>query len=414
MTIQEQISSWEELFEIAKANTSAQWVLRLGMSPSSAPIASSLPKLAAGTKPPVLLYRDTNSWCPFCERVWFALLEKSIPFEVEFIDLRNKPEWYTQMVPTGLVPAAKIKGELVYESKDILLALEEEFAPSLLPIDARENAQAQGMIDDCETNDLVPSGYRFLLGRIDSESSDSPEIQLSQLQIQFENKLDEIETALAKFSSPYFFRDFSLVDIMYAPGLWRLANNLPRFRGYSLVGNERYPLLNQWLEAIEQRPSYLKIQPDPITSQLIIHKVFRQPFFENFLKSSLPTVELDSTVEARMEAAAKLSNNHQAVIADVLKNSGIQGLAPDSSVDFLTEVIDFYLRLLAQSLIQGEHLPFPGGLTGGKQDSNTTKAAIGAVALAYLRNRVCAPRDMSASAATAFRAAVEQMLASIY
>ena len=31
------------------------------------------------------------------------------------------------------------------------------------------------------------------------------------------------------------------------------------------------------------------------------------------------------TVEARMEAAAKLSNNYQAASADVLKNPGIQG-----------------------------------------------------------------------------------------
>lgn len=88
-------------------------------------------------------------------------------------------------------------------------------------------------------------------------------------------------------------------------------------------------------------------------------------------------------------------------------------MVSDNSSNSITAAIDFYLRLLALSLIEGETLIFPGGLAGGKKDNNTTKAAIGAVALAYLRNRVCAPRDMSA-AAEAFRAAVDRMLASLY
>ncbi|MCF4967363.1 glutathione S-transferase, partial [Nostoc sp. CMAA1605] len=41
-------------------------------------------------------------------------------------------------------------------------------------------------------------------------------------------------------------------------------------------------------------------------------------------------------------------------------------------------------------------------------------AAVGAITFAYLRNRICAPRDMSASAATAFRDAIDKLLTSIY
>ena len=36
------------------------------------------------------------------------------------INLRDKPDWYLEMVPTGLVPAAKIGDKLVNESYDIL------------------------------------------------------------------------------------------------------------------------------------------------------------------------------------------------------------------------------------------------------------------------------------------------------
>jgi glutathione S-transferase len=42
MTIQKTESSWEQLLEVARNNTSARRVHRPGQSPSSAPIASSL------------------------------------------------------------------------------------------------------------------------------------------------------------------------------------------------------------------------------------------------------------------------------------------------------------------------------------------------------------------------------------
>ena len=67
-------------------------------------LAASLP-VDEPSSPVLTLYRDTNGWCPFCERVWLQLLIKGIPFNEELIDLRDKPEWYKEMVPTTLVPA---------------------------------------------------------------------------------------------------------------------------------------------------------------------------------------------------------------------------------------------------------------------------------------------------------------------
>ena len=186
-SIQNTISSWEQLLEIAQKHTSARRVRRSGQSPSTAPIPSSLHKLPPDTAPPVLLYRDTNSWCPFCERVWFALEEKEIPFETEFIDLSNKPKWYADLVPTTLVPAAKIEGKLVYESKDILLALEERFQDSpLLPEDPESNAVARQLVEDSDKGGFLGIGYKFL-----RESTSAPQ-ELTNLQAEFEAKLDEI------------------------------------------------------------------------------------------------------------------------------------------------------------------------------------------------------------------------------
>jgi glutathione S-transferase len=405
-SIQNTGSSWEQLLEIAQKHTSARRVRRAGQSPSTAPIPSSLHKLPPETKPPVLLYRDTNSWCPFCERVWFALEEKEIPFETEFIDLSNKPKWYTDLVPTTLVPAAKIEGKLVYESKDILLALEERFQDSpLLPENSEENTVARQLVEDADNSGFLGAGYKLL-----RESTSDPQV-LANLQAEFEAKLDEIEQALAKYPGNYFVSSFSLVDIMYSPHLDRLAANLPVYRNYHIKGNPRFPHLNAWFEALNQRPAYHRVKSDPITNNLLLRRRWGAQPIGNLLP---PDAAHSEAIEYRAEAAERLSNNREAAIGDILKNSGVQALAVNGDTSAIAQAVDFHLKLLAEYLLNGNDRPLPWGRVGGKDNADPTIAAVGAIALAYVRNRICAPRDMSAGAATAFRAAAERVLASLY
>ncbi|MBW4687943.1 MAG: glutathione S-transferase N-terminal domain-containing protein [Komarekiella atlantica HA4396-MV6] len=407
MSIQNTVSSWEEVLETARKNTPARRVKRPGQSPSTAPIPSSLQKLPSNTEPPVLLYRDTNSWCPFCERVWFALEEKEIPFATEFIDLSNKPKWYTDLVPTTLVPAAKIEGNLVYESKDILLALEARFPhPALLPENPEENAVARQLVEEAETNGFRNLAYKFLReAPIDSD-------ELAKLQAEFEAKLDELEQALAKYPGPYFVSTFSLVDIMYSPHLDRLAANLPVYRGYHLKGNPRFPRINAWFDALNQRPAYDLVKSDNITNNLLL----RRRWGVEPIANPLPLDATDSEkIQYRAEAAERLSDNREVAIADIIKNSGVQALAADGDFTTVKDAVDFHLRQLADYLIHSNGTTLSGGRTGGKNSTvDPIFAAVGAITFAYLRNRICAPRDMSAGAATAFRAAIAKLLTSVY
>lgn len=404
--IQNNTPTWDQLLEFAQNNTSARRVHRPGQSPSTAPIPSSLHKLPPETSPPVLLYRDTNSWCPFCERVWFALEEKEIPFATEFIDLLNKPKWYTDLVPTKQVPAAKIEGELVYESKNILLALEAKFPESpLLPADPQENAIAHTLVEDAETNGVKEVGYKFAI----ATSADDPE--LATLQASFEAKLDELEQALAKYPGSYFLSTFSLVDIMYAPHLERQAASLPVYRDYHIKGNPRFPNLNAWFAAINERPAYNRVKTDAATINLLLRRLWGvEP-----IKNPLPLDQiLSETLQYRAEAAERLSDNREAAIADILKNSGAQALATNGDNTAVKDAIEAHLKLLAEYLLHGDKTQLPWGQVGGKENLNPFASAVGAITLAYVRNRICAPRDMSAGAATAFRAAADKVLASIY
>ncbi|MBE8998021.1 glutathione S-transferase N-terminal domain-containing protein [Nostoc sp. LEGE 12447] len=405
MSIQNTVSNWEELLEIAQKSTPARRVRRPGQSPSTAPIPSSLDKLPPDTEPPVLLYRDTNSWCPFCERVWFALEEKEIPFATEFIDLTNKPKWYTDLVPTTLVPAAKIEGKLVYESKEILLALEEKFGSTLLPEDPEENAVARQWLEEAESNGVRDIAYKFL-----RQAPEDPN-ELASLQTAFEAKLDELEQLLGKYSGPYFLSTFSVVDITYSPHLDRLAANLPVYRGYHLKGNPRYPRINAWFEALKQRPAYHRVKSDDITNNLLLRRRWGVIPISNPLP---PDPALSQEIQFRAEAAERLADNREVALGDILKNSGVQALAVNGDTTAVKEAVDFHLRLLADYLINGNGAALPWGRVGGQDNADPTVAAVGAITLAYVRNRICAPRDMSAGAATAFRAAADKVLASLY
>ena len=406
MSIQNTTLSWDQLLEFAQNNTPARRVRRPGQSPSTAPIPSSLHKLPPETPPPVLLYRDTNSWCPFCERVWFALEEKEIPFATEFIDLRNKPKWYTDLVPTALVPAAKIEDQFVYESKNILLALEARFSDSpLLPTDPQENAIARQLVEAAETNGVKEAGYKFVMGT----SADGDE--LATLQAAFEAKLDELEQALAKYPGSYFLSTFSLVDIMHAPHLDRLAASLPVYRDYHIKGNPRFPNFNAWLAALNERPAYDRVKTDAATINLVLRRLWGVEPSGNPLP--LDPV-LGETLQYRAEAAERLSDNREAAIGDILKNSGVQALAVNGDISAVKDAIEFHLKLLAEYLLHGYKTQLPWGRVGGKENLDPFSSAVGAITLAYVRNRICAPRDMSAGAATAFRAAADKVLASIY
>lgn len=67
-----------------------------------------LPKVAVEVVPPSLC------------RVWLALEWKGIDYDTMLINLRDKPDWFLELVPTGLVPVAKIRDKLIHESYDIL------------------------------------------------------------------------------------------------------------------------------------------------------------------------------------------------------------------------------------------------------------------------------------------------------
>jgi len=308
--------SWETL-QTRTADRVAGYELRPNAVPSSSAGPSLPTEPSLSTSKRVLLYRDTNAWCPFCERVWLALEEKGIDYDTAFIDLRDKPVWFKQMVPTALVPAATIDGELVWESLDILIKLEEAFpTPALLPPPGAERERVLELVSSAEA--VGGAGYRFLRGGGFGEEPD--ESKVPALREEFEAKLADLESVLGESSGPFLAEDFSLADICAAPALERLASNLPAGRGFDLRRNPAYPRLADWYAALDARPAYRRVKADDDTHNLVIRNIFGTNLSaapEN------PAAAAEDRGAAAAEAAAKLSKNHSAVVADILLNAGI-------------------------------------------------------------------------------------------
>lgn len=393
-----------------EARAPAAYTLRPGQVPAASPTSTSL---AAGAAPALTLFRDTNAWCPFCERVWLALEHKGIPFEQEYVDLMDKPEWYTDLVPTGLVPAARFHADdkLVWESDTILEEIEERFpdAPALIPADPEERRRMERFIEEQLTGDasVGTAGFRYLIGGEFGQDPDPAKLP------EYREQLEAAVARTAAYCADGFIAGGSamtLADVMVAPSLERLAAQLPALRGYKLREQ-----LAPWFAAMQGVEAYRRVKTDAETHVTVVRKIFATKAGVEVLSTGLPRGPFDEGAAA--EAGAKLNMNMDAVVADVIKNSGVDAGQEES--------VRTHLRVLSEHLLRGDDplairplaaVPdVPRGETDEAKKLAAAQAkAAGAATLAYMRSRVSSPRDMSAAAATAFRAACEVCLASVY
>ncbi|MGD8171777.1 glutathione S-transferase family protein [Vibrio sp. TRT 21S02] len=68
--------------------------------------------------------------CPFVQRVTAALESKQIPYEIEYISLSDKPQWFLDVSPNGQVPLLLTEsGQALFESDAIIEYIDDEFGP---------------------------------------------------------------------------------------------------------------------------------------------------------------------------------------------------------------------------------------------------------------------------------------------
>jgi len=68
--------------------------------------------------------------CPFVQRVTALLEAKGITYDIEFISLSDKPDWFLEISPNGQVPVLVTDdGTALFESDAIVEYIEEAHPP---------------------------------------------------------------------------------------------------------------------------------------------------------------------------------------------------------------------------------------------------------------------------------------------
>lgn len=332
----------------------------------------------------VTLYRDYHAWCPYCQKVWLWLEEKRIPYRVKKVTMfcyGTKERWYKNIVRSGMLPALELDGQIITESDDILWALEQTFGPlqhrlgdrTVLPLRQLERL-------------LFRAWCTWLCYPVTSQR------QEQRSREQFIEVVQQVEAALGRTPGPYFLETFGTVDVIFTPYVERMNASLFYYKGYSM--REENPRLSDWFDAMETRPTYRGTQSDFHThvhdlppqmggcwsndspeAQRNQQRVNQGPWL------GLPDITHPEPETSRVEALHRVLKHRATLIR----------LNPARD-----ELMDEALRCALTTLITGEPCQPPSGAD---------------VALRYLRDRICAPRDMSVYAAKRLRMALEETAA---
>lgn len=191
----------------------------------------------------------SHKLCPYVQRVAIALLEKKAPFERRWVDLADKPAWFTALSPLGKVPLLRVGGEVLFESAVICDYLDETLAPRLHPDDALERARHRAWV---EFGSSVLNSIGAFYNAPDAHAFERAAREL-------EGKFATLERELG--GGPWF-RDgrFSMVDAAFGPVL-RYFDVFDTIGDFGIL--DRAPKARAWRAALAGRTSVIDaVTPD--------------------------------------------------------------------------------------------------------------------------------------------------------
>ena len=196
------------------------------------------------------------------QRAVILMRAKQVAFDVTYIDLREKPDWFLEISPHGKVPVLTVDGEPLYESNAIAEFLDETVPPRLHPEDPVERARNRAWTD------FVPDFAKALSGVYYTKTREAVDEGLARAPRRVARLEEAIERERGN-DGPYFNGDtLCLVDAAYAPFFQRFAF-AERYLNTGLL--DSFPLVEAWSEAL--------LADDLVTGSVVPH------FEDEFAKS---------------------------------------------------------------------------------------------------------------------------------
>jgi len=200
------------------------------------------------------------------------LRAKDVEFDVTYVNLRDKPDWFLEISPHGKVPVLKVGDEILFESSAIAEYLDEVVPPRLHPEDPIARAKNRAWTDFTPTFASALSKIHYAKIREDMEAAvaDAPAV------------LVKIENALAGRGNdgPYFNGSkISLVDAAYAPFLQRY---LLIDEGLKNDVLKDFPLVRAWAETLMADERVTGAVPDNFEDEFIGNLYRRELYAREF------------------------------------------------------------------------------------------------------------------------------------
>lgn len=184
--------------------------------------------------------------CPWVQRAAIVLQAKKVPYDINYIDPDNRPDWFRAISPHAKVPVLQIDGKTaLFESNAIAEYLDETTAPRLHPEDPITRARNRAWTDYVVT--FASTVTNALYADTEEDFND----KAAKIPAVF-GKLEDA-LALRGNDGPYFNGPaFSLVDAAYAPFLQRYTF-MDRLKPLGMI--EKFPRLMAWRNALLEAPA---------------------------------------------------------------------------------------------------------------------------------------------------------------
>uniref|UniRef100_A0A669D4J2 Glutathione S-transferase omega n=1 Tax=Oreochromis niloticus TaxID=8128 RepID=A0A669D4J2_ORENI len=202
-------------------------------------------------------------FCPFAQRTRLVLNAKGITYDTVNIHLKDKPDWFLEKNPLGLVPTLETPaGEVIYESPITCEYLDEVYPEKkLLPSSPFAKAQQKMMLE--HFSKVIPYFYKIPTGRKNGED-------VSGLEADLKEKFAKLNACLVNKKTKFFGGDsITMIDYMMWP--WFERAEAYQFKQF-LDGT---PELKKWTELMLQDSAVKAIMFSPDA-----HKAFFKTFLD--------------------------------------------------------------------------------------------------------------------------------------
>lgn len=179
--------------------------------------------------------------CPFVQRAALLMERAGIPYEVEFIDLAAKPDWFLKLSPLGKVPIMVVDDTVLFESNVLLEFVNDLAGTDLHPKEPLKKANHKALMEFAGVMGMA----QFLMTMAPDEKS------FQKRKTDLLQKMSYVESQLS--NAPYFEGNtLHLIDFAFQPMLERLGivkkyympeilDNFPKMEAWGVALHKAIP-----------------------------------------------------------------------------------------------------------------------------------------------------------------------------